>query len=87
VDEFENTIIKGIHCSRYIASWHKTKMPIAHASRGYNDSTIFIEWLRTLVINGEKLSEDEIWRIQKFATNGKLELEANARAFCESKGS
>lgn len=72
---FENKLIKGIYVSRYIASWlhEKVRMSIA-----------FKQWLRTLVIDGEHLTEDEVDYIYNFATNGKLELQENASFFISS---
>lgn len=70
---FENKVIRGIFISRYIASWVKVG--------GSLEGDRFVEWLRQLVINGEHLSENEIKEIRNFATDGKLELECNARSF------
>lgn len=77
---FENRAIKGIYMSRYLASWMKA-----------NDGKVFHrwdfeEWLETLVIDEEKLSQEEIRDIVSYATNGKLELEISALAFLKAKG-
>lgn len=75
--EFENKIINGIHVSRYVASW-------SNVSGGKYRFFFFEDWLRQLVINGRSLTEDEIRYIYNYATNGKLELEANARTFIQN---
>ena len=85
MDEFENSLVRGIHISRYIASWTKNSYPITTATRGYN-TCLFIEWLKQLIIDGEPLTDDEIWRIYNFTRNGKLELESNAKAFMRKLG-
>ncbi len=72
MDEFENAIIRGIHISRYIASWNH---------EGGKINTSFRYWLKQLVIDGEHLTDDEIRRIYNFAKNGKLELQSNASVF------
>ena len=73
---FENDLVKGIHKSRYIASWCNVGGSL---KRG--DAWRFQDWLRSLVIDGEHLTEDEVMSIYNYATNGKLELESNARLF------
>lgn len=73
MDEFENRIIRGIHTSRYVASWmHAYSMFLFRNFRS---------WLESLIINDDKLSEDEIRFIVNFANNGKLELMENAKKF------
>lgn len=76
-DEFENTIIHGIHISRYIASWY-----IAGGGqlKGRRNVTMFKNWLRHL-----GLDEDEVMAVFMFATNGKLELQDNAKEFIASE--
>ena len=72
---FENRIIEGIHISRFIASWVK---------EGGKLNFTFKEWLKTLTINGRKLTYDEIREIYDFGTNGKLELETLASRFLKN---
>lgn len=74
-NEFENRLIKGIHKSRYVASWMKA------GGNFFQGGGSFKKWLRQLIINNEHLTEEEIKEIYQFATNGKLELEINARKF------
>lgn len=69
---FENRIIEGVHISRYVASW---------VNEGGKLNYTFKEWLRTLTINGRKLTNDEIYDIYNFGTNGKLELEEHAKQY------
>jgi len=78
MDEFENKLINGIHVSRYIISWVKSGGKL-YINRRYNYR--FIEWLRSLNINGRHLTEEELDYIYRFASNGKLELENQAREF------
>ena len=69
---FENRIIEGIYISRFVASW---------VNEGGKLNSKFKEWLKTLVINGRKLTDEEIQDIYNFGTNGKLELESSAAKF------
>lgn len=71
-DNFKNEFIKGIHTSRYIASWHKRY-------QGAHSNYLMKEWLRDLIINGEHLTDEEVTFIRNFDTNGKMELEDDAR--------
>ena len=93
-NEFENALVRGIHISRYIASWNnsggsmkRSTMIISEDSHsGIYTYAIggmydFIDWLETLTIDGEKLSEEDIHRIVNFANNGKIELELSAKLF------
>lgn len=74
MNEFENKSIRGIYISRYLASWANSGGNLARGNR-------FKDWLQSLVINGEKLSEEEISEIVFLSTNGKLELEMSAKYF------
>ena len=71
-DNFKNEFIKGIHASRYIASWR-------NRYQGAHSNYLMKQWLRDLKINGEHLTEEEVTFIWNFATNGKMELEDDAR--------
>lgn len=78
---FENKIIRGIHISRYIASWTKSGGTLKrNLLRGF---PAFRAWLRTLEIDGDHLTKDEIRQICDYACNGKLELETSAKMFLE----
>lgn len=90
MDPFENRIIRNMFASQYVAAWfnaggtnrsHYDK----DKPKGQRIKTDFTEWLRSLVIDGEHLTDEEIRFIDNFRGNGKLELEENARRFLNSK--
>lgn len=74
----ENKLIKGIHASRYIASWKNAWGP----TKGLR----FTDWLRQLDFDGEKLSDDEVEYINNMRMMGKFELEKNAMMYKEKFG-
>lgn len=84
---FENEKIKNIHISRYIASWYRSgggRIYPAYFTRDpryKSGAKTFADWLKTLVIDGEHLTDEEVQRICSFADNGKLELEDSAKAY------
>ena len=69
----ENPLINGIYASRYIASYTEVMGKIY--------PTPFRKWLESLVVNGSKLSEEDITFLINRALDGKLELEEHARRF------
>lgn len=71
--DYENIKIKGIHISRYIASWLNVT--------GGRSSKSMLAWLEQLEVDGERLTLDEIWRILNFARSGRFELESDAERF------
>lgn len=73
MNEFENKKFEGIYYSRFIASYVKV------AGEFYRDE--FMSWLKQLVISGKTMPDEIVREITYLATNGKLELESNARAF------
>lgn len=75
MDRWENTFIRGIHASRYIASWIK----IALRSEKKVYVSDFSNWLKSLGLSG-----DEISRIVFLYVEGKLELEDSARNFIKN---
>ena len=75
----ENKIVRGIHISRYIASWMKSGGTFDRSP--WCGEIAFKAWLGTLVIDGEHLTEDEKRQICNYADNGKLELETSAKLF------
>ena len=88
MSDFENRLIKGIYVSRYIASWYNvggTRVRYLNKTEPTHRrvETTFADWLRTLDINGEHLTEDEVRYITNFAENGKLELEHSAMKYLE----
>lgn len=73
---FENKRIRGIHASRYIASWVKGGGNLGYEFEGRFD---FYDWLKSL-----GLDKDEAQYIYNLADNGKLELETSARQFVKT---
>lgn len=71
---FENKSIRGIYASRYIASWVREGGELSN----YKKKSLFVKWLRRL-----GLDQEEVDYIYNFATNGKMELESDARRFIE----
>ena len=72
----ENVKIKSVHATRYIMSWVKSGGILRATGEGYYD---FSQWLKEL---GLSTSERDI--VLEIASNGKLELEANAKIFDEN---
>lgn len=77
MDEFKNEMINGIHASRYIVSWVKE----GGSLKGSRRNSKFVEWLKSLTINGRSLTEEEIDKIYFLSSNGKMELEHIAKEF------
>lgn len=79
--DFENKLVNGIHATRYVASYVNAGGKITGLPRYDSD---FIHWLKQLVVNGRKLTDEEIseiYAVAQMLKNGKLELESNARAW------
>lgn len=72
MDRFENKIIKGVHTSRYIASWSRVGGDI-------QDRDAMKAWLLS-----EGLTEEEADDIVYLASNGRLELQASAKQFLKN---
>lgn len=70
---FENKKINDIHATRYIMSWVRVGGQLGLHGEGVDE---FREWLESM-----KLDEDDISDIVYLATNGKMELESNAKGF------
>ena len=75
-DEFENRLILGVHMSRYIASWI-----LAGGSLDRHGIFMMCKWLKTLTVNGEHLTDEDIHDIRRFAESGKLEFQNSAKEF------
>ena len=75
---FENKLIRGIHATRFIASWLNMGGMLCTGK----DVDNFRSWLLSLGLNS-----DEVWPIMYLATTGKMELEVNAKAFLEKLNS
>ena len=71
---FKNKTFEGIHYSRFIASWTNVGGPM---------NWRFKEWLKTLTINGKSIPEEVVNDIYNLASNGKLELETQAKIFID----
>ncbi len=70
---FENIMINGyIYATRFIASWIK----VGGTLNKPGDLTKFVKWLESL-----GLSKEDIRSIKLLATEGKLELQENAKKF------
>lgn len=74
---FENRAINGyIYETRFIASWIR----VGGQLKTLDDIHEFNEWLLSL-----GLSEEQAKHIKFLATNGKLELQTNAKKFLSNK--
>ena len=78
MSDFENKSIRGIYATRFIASWLRMGGMLCTCE----DMDNFRSWLLSLGLNS-----DEVWPIMYLATNGKMELEVNAKAFLEKLNS
>ena len=76
-DWLSNPLINDIYASRYIASYTEVM--------GQIEPTPFRQWLKSLVINGEPLSSEDVEFLVDRACSGKLELEEHARRFFDKK--
>lgn len=72
----------GIHVTRFIMSWVRVGGTFSCVGDGYDD---FREWLNTLMIDGEPLSDQDVNHIMDLAVNGKMELEYSATKFLTQK--
>ena len=75
---FENKSIRGIYATRFIASWLRMGGMLCTGK----DVDNFRSWLLSLGLNS-----DEVWTIMYLATNGKMELEVNVKAFLKKLNS
>lgn len=82
---FENRYIKrmDVYYSRIIESWNNA-WNNSKKTRPRNDYKLFRDWLCSLAIFGEKLTDDEIAELCNIYRNGKLEFESSAKRFIES---
>lgn len=65
--------LHGIPVSRYISSWY--------IAGGDDDFQKVMKWLKSLIINGEKLDDEEINELAQCIVNGMLELQESAKEF------
>ena len=90
--EFENKVYEGIYYSQFIASWVRVGGNFNKYTERTDDGhsiirrkTKFQDWLESIIINGHHIPKEVIKEIYMFATNGKYELEVNAKHFlCEN---
>lgn len=78
MSEWKNRTECGIHPTRFIMSWVREGGELRRRGDGIDD---FRDWLKTLMIDGKPLSENDIDHIMFLATNGKMEFEYSARNF------
>ena len=78
--DFENGKVGDIYYSRFIASFIKMKSKV---EGGYHIDNRFEEWLRTLTIDGNPISDDAINDMVFMMETGKLELEISAKEYLE----
>ena len=78
MSDFENKSIRGIYATRFLASWLKMGGMLCTGK----DVDNFRSWLLSLGLNS-----DEVWTIMYLATNGKMELEVNVKAFLKKLNS
>ena len=75
-------IINGIEVTRIIGSLLKAGGTLTGSRR---KDEPFINWVKSLVVNGRNFTEGEVERIHEYVflyiTDGKLELELNAKSF------
>ena len=79
--DFENRMVNGIHASCYAVSFMKECVDAGITPR----YRLCMEWLGTLTVNGQRLSEDDKRLICNLLDNGKMELEHNAKEFLKNK--
>ena len=72
--EFENGTYNGIYYTRFIASWVRKGGML----KSGHDISLFRSWLKHL-----GLGSLDIDRVTFLATNGKMELEGDAKEFLE----
>ena len=71
---FENSIIKGVHASRYIMSYLRSGGEIRYSDK-------FREWLKALPL---ELTDEEMDHIVEMYSNGKMEFEFDASQFLKN---
>ena len=83
----ENKVIRGIHASRFIASWAVSGGTLlGHTYKRTIEGGVydFKDWLQSLEINSSKLSDEEVYYILDMARNGKLEFQESAKLFIKN---
>lgn len=67
----------GIHVTRFIMSWVRMGGSL-RTGRDYHN---FEAWLKTLIVDGKNLSDQDVNHILDLSKNGKMELEHLAKEF------
>lgn len=75
---FSNNLNCEIHATRFIMSWVREGGELKRNGRGYDE---FEAWLRSLIIDGKHLSDQDVNHILDLAKTGKMEFEFSAREF------
>ena len=73
MERFENKMIKGVHASRYIASWVRSGGSLKYRREPFR------EWLFS-----EGLTEEEVDHVDYLAHNGRMELEDSSKLFLKN---
>lgn len=81
MDTWKNETECGIHPTRFIMSWVREGGTFSRRGNGYDD---FRKWLKTLIIDGKPLSDNDIAHVMFLAMEGKLELESSAKAYLKT---
>lgn len=68
----------GIHATRFIMSWVREGGTFTRVGIGYE---AFEDWLKTLIVDGKPLSDNDVNHILHLAKGGKMELECSAKNF------
>lgn len=76
---FTNNTECGIHVTRFIASWVRKGGTLRYG----DDYEKFESWLRTLIVDGNHLSDQDVNHILDLAKCGKMELEYSAKKFID----
>lgn len=81
MSEWQNMTESGLHPTRIIMSWVRVGGTFSRRGDGYDD---FRDWLKTLIIDGKPLSENDVNHIIFLASNGKMELEYSAKTYLKN---
>lgn len=74
---WSNETENGIHVTRFIMSWVR----MGGKLRTGKDYDNFEAWLKTLIVDGKNLSDQDVNHILDLSKNGKMELEYLAKQF------
>lgn len=77
---FNNNTKCSIHATRFIMSWVRMGGTLKYGKDYQN----FEDWLKTLIVDGKPLPDEDVDHIIALAKCGKLELEVSAKAFLKT---